>query len=270
MKIDCHLHLPVRDGLSNPDAQKNFLLQELQANNIDFGIVIPDNVLESSIGNLQQCLALFQKEKRIFIMPSINILKEPTSNIDELDDLFWEKKIVGLKIFPGHDEYYPNDVRLNPFIDLCRKHDAPFVVHTGWNSGNPNVAKWNDPKYIVEIADKHPDLKIVICHYFWPEMEYCYQITRRCKNIFFDTSGLADSELEDAIGKETIKAVLERTIADKPRSVLLGSDFGMCDLASHIKLIDRLSISDKLKEAIYWENAVYLFHLDLNRHSSTI
>jgi uncharacterized protein len=270
MKIDCHLHLPVRNELPNLDAQKDFLLQELQANNIDYGIVIPDNLPESSIGNLQQCLALFRNEKRIFIMPSINILEDPISNVDEFDDLFRKKRIVGLKIFPGHDEHYPNDVRLTPFIELCRKYDAPFVVHTGWNSGNPGVAKWNDPKYIVDIADRYPDLKIVIAHYFWPEMEYCYQITRHCKNIFFDTSGLADPELEDATGKETIKSVLERTIADKPRSVLLGSDFGGCDLSSHIKLIDRLFISDKLKESIYWQNAVDLFHLEINKHGSTI
>jgi len=263
VKIDCHLHLPVRDGLPDLISQKNFLLQELQANRIDYGIVIPDNLPESSIGNLQQCLTLLRNEKCIFVMPSINILREPTSSVDEFDDLFRRTSIVGLKIFPGHDEHYPNDARLDRFIQLCRKYDAPFVVHTGWNSGNPTAAKWNDPKYIVEIADKYPDLKIIIAHYFWPEMEYCYQTTRGCGNIFFDTSGLADSEVEQATGKETIRAVLERTIADKARGVLFGSDFGGCDLASHIDLIDKLLISDKLKEAIYWQNAADLFHLDL-------
>jgi len=265
MKIDCHLHLPVREKLSNLDAQKDFLLQELQANNIDYGIIIPDNIPESSIGNLDQCLTLFQNEKSIFIMPSINIVGEPISSVDEFDDLFRKKKIVGLKIFPGHDEHYPNDVRLNPFIDVCRKYDAPFVVHTGWNSGNPGAAKWNNPKYIVPIAVRYPDLKIVICHYFWPELEYCYQTTRSYKNIFFDTSGLADHEVEDATGKDIIMSVLEKTIADKPNGVLFGSDFGMCNLASHIELIDSLSISDSLKEAIYCQNTIDLFHLNLNR-----
>jgi uncharacterized protein len=214
VKIDCHLHLPVREQLLNLEAQKNFLLQELKAHDIDYGIVIPDNLRESTIGNLRQCLTLFKNEKRIFIMPSIQILKEPLSNIDEFDTLLKHKKIVGLKIFPGHDEHYPDDDRLKPFIALCLKYDKPFVVHTGWNSGNPGAAKWNDPKYIVELANDYPRLKIVICHYFWPEMEYCYKITRGYGNIFFDTSALADGEVEDATGKELIRNIFERTIID--------------------------------------------------------
>lgn len=270
MKIDCHLHLPVRDELPNLDAQKDFLLQELQVNNINYGIVIPDNVQESSIGNLQQCLTLFKSEKRIFLMASINILNEPTSNVDEFDCLLKNKEIVGLKIFPGHDEHYPNDVRLNPFIALCLYYDAPLVVHTGWNSGKPRAAKWNDPKYIVEVANKYPQLKIVICHYFWPKIEYCYKMTRSNKNIFFDISGLADKEVENATGKEKIKDILGRTITDNPKSVLFGSDFGMCDITSHAKLIDSLNISDKVKKAIYYQNAIDLFHLEISSPNSTI
>ncbi len=54
MKIDCHLHLPIREELSSFDAKKEYLLNELQDSNMDYGIVIPDNVEESSIGNLQQ------------------------------------------------------------------------------------------------------------------------------------------------------------------------------------------------------------------------
>jgi hypothetical protein len=263
MKIDCHLHLPVRAGLSDLAAQNDFLLQSLKANDIDYGIVIPDNLKGSSIGNLQQCLDLFKNENRIFLMPSIQILQEPVSNIDEFDSLLQSRKTAGLKIFPGHDEHYPNDARLKPFIALCLKYDKPFVVHTGWNSGNPGAAKWNDPKYIMEVADEYPKLKIVICHYFWPQMEYCYKITRGHENIFFDTSALADAEVENATGKELIKQILERTITDNPKSVLFGSDFGMCDLAAHVRLIDSLNISQKLKERIYYQNAIDVFKLEI-------
>jgi hypothetical protein len=269
MKIDCHLHLPVRDELQSLNAQKIFLLRELKANNIDFGIIIPDNLRESSIGNLQQCFDLFKNENRIFLVPSIQILKEPTSNINEFDSLLKNRKIVGLKIFPGHDEHHPNDVRLNPFIALCLKYDKPLVVHTGWNSGNPDAAKWNDPKYIIELANDYPKLKIVICHYYWPKIEYCYKITRGIRNIYFDTSGLADKEVVNITGKEIITDILEKTIVDNSASVLFGSDFGMCDINAHIELIDGLNISDKLKEAIYYQNAVKLYHLEMANPSNT-
>ena len=269
MKIDCHLHLPVRDELPNLDSQKDCLLRELQSQDIDYGIVIPDNLQESTIGNLQQCLALFENEKRIFLMASIDVLSESPSDVDEFDYLLKNGKVVGLKIFPGHDKHRPNDVRLDPYISLCLDYDAPLVVHTGWNSGNPHAAKWNDPKYIVTVASSYPKLKIVICHYFWPEVEYCFNLTRGNMNICFDTSALADKEVEDATGKERIKDILERTIADNPNSVLFGTDFGQCDTTSHIRLIDSLNISDKAEEAIYCRNAIDLFQLEIAGLDST-
>jgi len=263
MKIDSHLHLPVREELTNYDAKKEYLLNELQTSNIDYGIVIPDNVEESSIGNLHQCIDLFRDESHIFLMASINILNEPTSNVHEFDNLLGNGEIVALKTFPGHDEHFPNDIRIFPFIELCLKYNTPFVIHTGWNIGNPDAAKWNDPKYIVELANKYSQLEIIICHYFWPAIEYCYEITRGYKNIHFDISGLTDREVEAATSKEKIKEILERTITDNPKSVLFGSDFGMCDITSHVRLIDGLNIAREIKEMIYSQNAIDLFHLNV-------
>ena len=173
------------------------------------------------------------------------------------------RAIVGLKIFPGHDEHLPNDPRLNPFVELCMNYGAPFMVHTGWNSGNPEAAKWNDPKYIVELAGNYPQLKIIICHYFWPNIAYCYEITRGYENIYFDISGLADKEIERETGRKTIKKYLEKTITNNPKSVLFGSDFGGSDLYSHIKLIESLNITNEIKKMVFWRNTVDLFLLPI-------
>lgn len=57
--IDSHLHLPVRRNLISIEQQKAQLLLDLKKNSIDKGIVIPDNVDKSPIGNLKQCINLF-------------------------------------------------------------------------------------------------------------------------------------------------------------------------------------------------------------------
>lgn len=263
-RIDCHLHLPVGQDLKTLTDQKRALLDALHTNGIDYGILIPDNVPDSNIGNLQQCMALFENGSRIFLMASVNILDRPTSSVDEFDDLLKTEKIVGLKIFPGHDEHFPNDIRLIPFIELCLKYNTPFMIHTGQNSGNPEAARWNDPKYIVELAAGYPELKIVICHYFWPEMEYCYRITQGFGNIHFDTSGLADKEVEDAVGKGRIMEILTKTITDNPHSVLFGTDYGGCDIASHLTLINNLNLPAETREMVLYKNAVGLFGLHLS------
>ena len=146
MKIDCHLHLPARNDLKTLADKKRLLLEELDKNSIDYGIVIPDNLAVSPIGSLPECLQLFSDEPRIFLMATVNILYDPVSSITEFEQLLKTGKIVALKIFPGHDKHYPNDERLEAFYELCIKYGAPFVIHTGWNSGDPSVAIWNDRK----------------------------------------------------------------------------------------------------------------------------
>ena len=106
-------------------------------------------------------------------------------------------------------------------------------------------------------------LKIVIAHYFWPEVEYCYEITRGLKNIYFDTSALADEEVVKETGLKKIKNVLEKTIKDNQESVLFGTDYGMCDFESYIKLIKSLKISKEERDNVFWKNTLKLFKLKI-------
>jgi hypothetical protein len=80
MRIDCHLHLPVRNDLKTLADKKCLLLEELDKNSIDYGIVIPDNLQESVIGNLSECLELFSDEPNVFLMATVNILYDPVSS----------------------------------------------------------------------------------------------------------------------------------------------------------------------------------------------
>ncbi|MEK7580024.1 MAG: amidohydrolase family protein [Patescibacteria group bacterium] len=263
MIIDCHLHLPAIGIVKNYKEAKIKLLHDLKQNNIKYAILIPDNVKNSSIGDMDDCLDLFKKEKKIFLMGTINIFRDPFSHLKKLDQLLKNRKIVAIKIFPGHDKHFPTDKRLIPIYKLCLKHDAPIVIHTGWNTGHPEVAKYNDPKYIVKIAKKFPKLKIVIAHYFWPKIEYCYKITRPYKNICFDASGLADKEVVDATGRKKIKQILEKTINDSQESVLFGTDYNMCITKNHIDLIKSLEMNNEIKRKIFSQNAIKLFKLKL-------
>ena len=262
MKIDSHLHLPVADNLQNLQSQKERLLRELQTCGIDAGIVIPDNIQGSEIGDLDQCIELFKDQADIYLLFPVNILKKEPEDFNVISALLQEKQVVGMKIFPGHDEHFPNDERLDEYVKLCIRFDVPLVIHTGWNIGDPDAAKWNDPRYIVDTAKKYSSLKIVICHYFWPEMEYCYEITRGFNNVFFDTSGLADNEVRKITGEMVIKDILQRTIDDNPRSVLFGTDYGMCDIGDHIRLIDSLNLIDDVRDMVFFRNAVTLYGLD--------
>jgi hypothetical protein len=197
-------------------------------------------------------------------MGTVDIQTDGGSHIQKLDRLFRTKRIVAVKIFPGHDPIYPTDRRLVPIYELCIKYDSPIVIHTGANSRNPEPAKYNDPKHIVKVAKQFPTLKIVIAHYFWPKVEYCYELTKHHSNIYFDTSGLADNEAVEETGLDKIQNVLTLTAKQRPHSIVFGTDYAMCSIRKHVALIESLSIPRELKERIFSDNSIYLFELEQN------
>jgi hypothetical protein len=259
MIIDSHLHLPGRkEGKTLLDSRQE-LLRELERCKVDCAIVIPDSVPISEIGSLDEVLDLVETDKRLFVMGTINIRKDKASHIAKLDHLFETRKIVAIKIFPGWEPVYPTDKRLAPVYELCLKHDLPIVMHTGGRK----QGKYNDPKYIVKIADKYPNLKIVIAHYFFPRVEYCHEITRPYENIYFDTSGLADEEVIAITGLQKIRDTLALTAEERPRGIIFGSDYAQSSIEKHIALVESLKLSKETKEMIFFKNALQLFKLRL-------
>jgi uncharacterized protein len=261
MIIDAHLHLPVKKK-SLVDSKRR-LLSSMKRNKIDYAIVIPDNEKNSSIGDMDQVLKLC-KDKNLFVMGTLDILNDKKTIFTKLEKLMKDKKIVAVKIFSGHDNHHPNDKRLTPLFKSLIKYDLPLVVHTGTNTlKDLSPMQWNDPKYIVKIAKKYPKLKIVIAHYYWPKVDYCYDITRRFKNIYFDTSALAHPEVLIGVGLAKMKRILVKTLKDNPKSVLFGTDYACCGVKPHLDLINSLRISKDLKEMVFWKNAVELFKLNI-------
>lgn len=238
MIVDAHIHLPVVKRGSTFEESKQKLLSDLKKNKIDYAILIPDNLHGSKIGDSDVSLKLIENEKKLFLLGTIDIRTNGKEWINKLDSLLQEEKIKGIKIFPGHDPVYPTDKRLMSVYKLCIKYNYPIVIHTGWNSNRHEVAKYNNPKYIIKIAKKFPNLKIIIAHYYWPEVEYCYKITRGFKNIYFDTSALADDGIIKKTGLDKIKKVLEQSIKDNSESILFGTDYAMCNIKKHVELIN--------------------------------
>jgi len=263
MIIDCHLHLPVMgDGSFHRDAKRT-LLSKLDENRVQYGIVIPDNVKNSAIGDLDTVLSLVKNEPRLFCLGVVDLDSDLAGQLEYLEVLFESKRIVGLKIFPGHDPVFPNDPRLGPFYELCSKYKLPVVVHTGENVNDSSASLYSDPKIIAGVARVYPELKIIISHYFWPRVEYCYNATISYNNIYYDTSALADVDIITKTGKMNIRNVLLRTINYDKSRVLYGSDYGSCNMESHKQLIESLNLAEDINDYIFFKNAQRVFNLEL-------
>lgn len=263
MIIDSHLHISyLTEEKKNLFDVKKELLELMKKFGIEYSIVIPDNVLNSKCADIETIFKIIKNEKQFFSMGTINIFQDIKEQILNLELLIAAKRICAIKLFPGHDPFYPTDEKCQPVYELCIKYDIPVVFHTGANINDSNCAKYNDPKYIVDIAEKYKHLKIVISHFFWPKMEYCYKTTKDFNNIYYDTSAMADLEVVEATGGwDKVVQILKKIILLKPNNVLFGTDWPMCPIDRHIQLIEALELDYKTKEKIFFLNAINLYKL---------
>lgn len=266
MIIDTHIHI------SNPGKKrkslfkvKDELLDSMKEQGIRYSTVIPDNAPNPKCADMDTVFEIIKNDKQLFALGTINIFKDKEDHIARLDSLLETKKIHGIKLFPGHDPFYPTDKRCEPVYELSIKHSLPVVIHTGIQSeNNTECAKYNDPKHIMKVAQKHPKLAVVIAHFFWPKMDYCYELTKDIESIYYDTSGMADPEvLEASGGFDKVRRVLEKTVLRKPNNVVFGTDWPMRSVRKHRELIRSLKVSQELEDKILSLNAIKLYKLGI-------
>lgn len=266
MKIDSHIHISIfENSAKNLEEAFASLLKNLKKNEVDFAIVIPDNIENSpNVADLDKAMSLINGNKKFFLLGSPQIIQRGSSEVAKYEKLIKKGIVKGIKLFPGHDPYYPTDERCRPYYKLCENLGVPILFHTGENYGDSECAKWNDPKYIVEIAGSYPKLKIIIAHYYWPKIDYCYETTKGVPNIYFDIAAMADDEVvEKSRGMEKIRNILKKTINDGENKVIFGTDWPMCKTQSHIDLIKSLDLEADIEDKIFYKNAIKLYKLPI-------
>jgi hypothetical protein len=266
MIIDAHVHISLYgDNAKTLEGAFEKLMRDMAKNDVGYAIVIPDNLEGlSNIADLDKARELIKGHDNLFLLGSPQIIQRGDSEASKYEELLKLKTIKGLKFFPGHDTYYPTNENCDAYYKIASEFNVPVVFHTGINSDHPEVSKYNDPKHIVEVAKKYPELKVVITHYFWPEMEYCYEVTKDISNIYFELAAMGDPEVIKATGGiEKVTEVLGKTIKDRPRQVVFGTDWPMCRIEDHVSLVKGLGLSNQEEKNIFFNNAVEVYNLPL-------
>lgn len=119
MIIDAHVHLSTHTGKGQSlDECTEILLKEMQQNGIDYAIVIPDNNEDDpKIAHLENTLRLIKRTDKLFALGSPQIMQRGSSEVSKYRELLEAGTIKGLKLFPGHEAYFPNDERKKTFKD---------------------------------------------------------------------------------------------------------------------------------------------------------
>lgn len=273
MIVDAHIHLS-QNPLS--DAKLSKLLESMNKNNIDMAIALAAYFprKNGSITN-SEIISLTEGKKNILIFGSLDTENNLSSGLNELEKLFKEEKIAGIKLYPGYQFIFPNDPKLNRLYAIAVKFDVPVMFHSGLVYRNTGKMKYTDPYHIDEVATEFPDLKIIISHLGDPEIGKATSVAHKNKNVYLDISGLISNTTKSRGKQEKWQRRSEKLIANTVADVIMelmgtekiifGTDWPISSHESYIELAryleETLNLDKYEKEQMMSENIKRLLNI---------
>ena len=265
MIIDSHTHLDnLLHSRSSAASRLKQLLATMKQCRVDRALVLADVPLkprEQMLSN-EQLLALIQPHKQLALVGKVPLkMAGNAAYLKSVRALIASKKMVGMKLYPGYEPFYPHDRRYNKVYDLCEQYSIPVMLHTG-DVMESGVLEYATPLHVDRLAASRPELKIIMCHMGNPWQLDAAAVTFKNQNVYADTAGLFYQKLN-----KHAKFFLHRKIEEfvhwneKGEKLVFGSDWPVTSVKDTISLINSLHFSKKEKHLIFCGNARKLFRL---------
>ena len=155
----------------------------------------------------------------------------------------------GIKMHPYYQHFFLDDVKLYPAYEKISELGLILVMHTGFDIAFPRIRKC-DPRQILNIMTRFPDLKMVTTHLGaweqWPEVEALLA----GEKIYMDISYTLD-QIDPLIAR--------RIILKHPKEyVLFGTDSPWSGPHETFKNLQALKLGDEREKLIMRENGLKL------------
>lgn len=107
-----------------------------------------------------------------------------------LDYAFKHMNMLGLKLHPSKQKFYPADPKLFSIYEKCIEHNKPVIFHSGMSWEPNTLLKYANPVNFEEVAVKFPNLRICLAHFGFPWIVETAALILKYDNMYADTSML--------------------------------------------------------------------------------
>ena len=198
-KIDAHIHLLPDDVIgANRGCGDTFVdfgsaseyLNIMEAYNIERAFVMPFNdtcmmsmdfTVETVHNNLQKMAA--SAPTKLFCFADVDIRKDVTHTIAELEKVLQENQFVGIKLHPTNVGYPIDGEYYDTIFQYANEHSVLVEIHS-----YPREHLTDDvcsPRRIKNVISKYPRLKVSIAHLGGFQYEELYGV-----NAYFNISSI--------------------------------------------------------------------------------
>lgn len=138
--------------------------------------------------------------------------------------------LKGVKFGPIYNGVSLLDPRMEPIYRYCVKNNLPLTMHMGTTFAENAPVHLGKPTDVDEIAQRHPDLKMIMAHMAHPWCEECIVIARKRDNVYCEVSALFYRPWQFW---NTLIAAQEYRIAERDK-IFWGTDYPFSGVAESI------------------------------------
>ena len=264
MIIDCHTHINNYHDETADSLQScvDKLQLEMRRNRIDIALVLTSYKVNPGRPSTRATIEATRGRKHIRVVAGLAFESLSPAVLEELREDLAQGLIRGLKLYPGYEPFFPSDQALEPVYALAQEFKVPVMVHSGDTFTPKGKLKYAHPLNVDEVAVDHPGVDFIICHLGNPWIRDCMEVVYKNRNVYTDISGLVLGNFSDrfeSFMRKQLQEMLEYGV--EPDKVLFGTDWPLASMESYLEFIEELSIPERERRKIMWENAARLFRL---------
>lgn len=231
----------------------------------------------------RQLLAMIEGKKRFRMFASLDAMNKLAEGITELREMVEHTQVVGIKLYPGYQNFRLSDAAMDPVYELAEEKNLSVAIHTGelhhccpkdgqvkyscQKPGRCQIDKLGHlayPREVEPVAKRFPRVNFIMCHLGNPLFMDAVRVMKNCPNVHTDLSGQFITGVE---GTESYRAEIWAALGhflDLEHGVerlLFGSDFPIQSHADSIALVKSLHLSPEDEEKVFSGNAKRLLNL---------
>ncbi|OGY37147.1 MAG: hypothetical protein A3I08_02185 [Candidatus Andersenbacteria bacterium RIFCSPLOWO2_02_FULL_46_11] len=246
------------------------LLESMDDAHIDMSLILANDIIVPNDWHgvtADDVLTQRAENERIKVIGNISISRDIKAQLMQLQSHIETGAIVGIKMYPGYENFDSTDKRLMPVYEFCQKLHVPVILHTGFLlQGSSGIQEQAHPNSIGKIATLFPEITIVMAHFGNPWTIEAAKIIAQHQNVYADLSGFF-TEYDEHISLDE-KADFQQKmkefvhITGNLKKCLFGTDWPLYSQKEYLAAMQELPMNDEERELVFSKNAIKVFGLE--------
>lgn len=242
----------------------DILFEEMDSANIKYGVAV--GRASSGAGNLggvanQDIVDLLDKYPNRFLGFLGVDMDAIGESLAEVRELAHSRGVKGISIEPGSGKVprWSDDESLTPVYELARELKLPVSISlSGLLSALAgHEITWSRPTSIQKVAQRYPDVNIIVSHAAWPYADEMVVVALACPNIYVSPDLYGSTK-----GMICAESYVKGANMFLENRMLFGSAYPVRDLQDSLRDFLELGYRQDIIHKILWSNAAKLLNVD--------